>query len=328
MALDASISLGPEAAYGTAATLFKGYEGKADSWKTSREFLESVGFRAGLQTARADRRRIVNMGGEGEIECDVLDAGSSALFAAVFDEYSSAVDTGTTTHTFNTASVGNGKSFTAEMVRPKEDGGVTAFRHVGCAATTFTLSQEVDSQLSLTVGFDFQDVSHGAAPAVAEYPAVAFPYDWTVGLVEVKRGVAAWAPIDVTEWSVEGELGLKTDRRFVRNSALKKKPVRAAVPSYSGSLTVEFSSVTLSLYEDFLAGKVLGVRITYVGKTADGDGTVSGLTLTMPAVQFTGESPEASLDDVTTMALPFRVLDPGNGTDDAITLVYKEPTPV
>src|SRR5690606_40638769 len=86
MALDASVGIGREDEYGALAADVEGYEGQADSWKTTREFIESVGFRAGMQTARADRRNIVNMGGEGELEVDLLDAGAGSLLAAAFDK--------------------------------------------------------------------------------------------------------------------------------------------------------------------------------------------------------------------------------------------------
>ncbi|MBM7770629.1 hypothetical protein JOD54_000833 [Actinokineospora baliensis] len=323
MALDATIALGAESAYGTPATEYRGYEGKADSWKTSREFLESVGFRAGLQTARADRRRIVDMGGEGELECDVLDAGMGELFAAAFDVHTTSTDAGSTVHNFHTASVANGRSFTAEMVRPKTDGGVVAFRHKGCVATGFELTQEVDSPLALTVSFDFRTVEHGGTPAVAEYPKESFPYDWTVGMVEVKSAAGPWTTLPVTKWELSAELGLKTDRRFVRANQLKDKPVRAEVPTYEGGFEAEFTGATLALYEAFTAGNLLSLRITYTGRTADTDGTRSALTITAPAIQFTGESPESSVDEVTTIALPFKVLDPGSA--DAITVTITEP---
>ncbi|WP_370942603.1 phage tail tube protein [Amycolatopsis sp. cg5] len=327
MALDASIALGPETAYGTTATALDGYEGKGDSWKTTREFMESVGFRTGLQTARADRRRIVDMGGEGEIECDVLDAGAATLLTSAFDRRDTKTVGKTSVHTFTSASTGNGKSFTAEMVRPKTSGGVVAFRHVGCVATTVEFSQEVGNPLSVKVGFDFQTVTHGAAPQAPTYPAAAFPYDWTAGLVELKRpGASAYTALDVTKWSISAESGLKTDRRFVRQNPLKKIPARAAVPTYEGSIEAEFDDATLALYEDFIAGAVLSARITYTGATKASDGKPSAFSIEAPAIQFTGDSPEASIDELTTMELPFRILDPG--TTDALKVIYTEPTPV
>ena len=43
--------------------------------------------------------------------------------------------------------------------------------------------------------------------------------------------------------------------------------------------------------------------------------------VTMPVCKWTGSTPVASLDDLTTIELPFTVLD--NGTDAAVTITYQ-----
>lgn len=324
MALDAAIGIGEETAYGTAPTSTIGYEGKADSWKVAKEFIESVGFRRGMQTARADRRNIVQMGGEGELEVDLLDVGAAALFRAAFDKHTF-TDTGAfRTHVFETAASSAAPSFTAQMIRPAIDGTNVAYRHVGCVATEWELTAETENAVTFNVSFDFQDVSHTSTPAQAlpiDYPATARPYDWTRTAITLTRAGTP-VPLDAGKLSLTGDLGLKTDRRFLRSNALKKKPVRAAVPTYEGELEGEFSADSLKLYEAFVAGEVIGFRSDLTGLTAG-----TSLKIECPAIQFTGESPEASVDDVTVHTLPFRVLDPGDG-NPAIRLTYVEPKPV
>ncbi|MER5258537.1 phage tail tube protein [Streptomyces sp. NPDC002855] len=326
MALDAAIGIGKETTYGTAATAMLGYEGKSDSWKTTREFIESVGFRAGMQTARADRRNVVNMGGEGELEIDVLDAGAAALFSAIFDKYDGGTanpQTGMTTHVFETGAVSASPSFTAQMLRPTTDGKTVAYRHVGCVATEWELKAEVESAVTMTATFDFQDVSHSDKPADAlpiTYPAMAFVYDWT------RTGIAlnidgASVPLDANSLELTGDRGMKTDRRFLRADALKKVPVRAAMPTYEGTLEGEFTTGALKVYEAFIAGKVASLVADFAGITPG-----TSMRFDLPAVQFTGDAPEASVDDVTVSELPFRILDPGDGRA-AIRLTYTEPTP-
>lgn len=313
MALDAAISIGAESAYGVAATATEGYEGQADSWKVAPEFMESKGFRAGLQTVRADRRRIVDMGGEGELELDLLDAGARSLLRAAFDTMTVAGEVAT----FTTSTNAQSPSFTAQMVRPKVDGGVVAYRHLGCVVTEWEFEQEVDNPLKFKSTFDFQTVSHAGPALLVTYPDEAVAYDWTRGTVYLTRGGVEKA-VAVTKWSAKGARGFKTDRRFVRGNQLKEQPKRAELPAYEGELEVEFDSTTLPLYEAFIAGEVLGFRVAYTGVTQD-----TAFSLKAPAIQFTGESPEASLDDLTRMTLPFMILDPG--TSAAVTAVYTEP---
>ncbi|MFF2406720.1 phage tail tube protein [Streptomyces sp. NPDC058092] len=325
MALDAAIGIGKEASYGVPASSVLGYEGKADSWKTSREFIESVGFRSGLQTARADRRNIINMGGEGELEVDLLDAGGAALLSAAFDKYDGGTPdaaNGVTKHVFTTGTNSEAPSFTSQMIRPTVDGKNVAYKHVGCVATEFGLTAEVENAVALTVSFDFQDVAHTDKPGETlpiAYPDVAFAYDWSrVALALTIDGASA--PIDANSFELTGDLGMKVDRRFLRGSSLKAKPVRAAVPTYEGTFKGEFGNDAVKLYEAFIAGKTASLAVTFEGLNPGAD-----VTIECPAIQFTGDSPEASVDDVTVVELPFRVLDPGDGTP-AITLTYTEPT--
>lgn len=174
MALDAAIGIGEESTYGTPAASVIGYEGKADSWKVAKEFIESVGFRRGMQTARADRRNIIQMGGEGELEVDLLDVGAAALLSAAFDKHSFSDAGGVRTHVFESATVSDASSWTAQMIRPTVEGADVVYRHVGCVATEWELTAETENAVTLNVSFDFQDVSHSSAPAESlpiEYPA-------------------------------------------------------------------------------------------------------------------------------------------------------------
>ncbi|WP_433858238.1 phage tail tube protein [Streptomyces kronopolitis] len=325
MALDASIGIGQEDTYGTVSAVVEGYEGQADSWKTSREFIESVGFRAGMQTARADRRNIVNMGGEGELEIDVLDAGASSVLKSAFDKVTVTDTAGVRTSVFETSDVSQAPSFSAQMVRPGTDGSKVAYKHLGCVATEWSITAEVEEAVKLAVTFDFQDVTHTSTPSeivAPTYPAEAYPYDWTRTGVELSRNGSAVA-FDATSLELTGELGMKVDRRFLRGNELKKKPIRNAVPTYEGTLEGEFSAASLGLYEAFIAGELCALKVSFAGILPG-----TSLTVEAPAIQFTGESPEAATDEVTVHNLPFRVLDPGDGTA-AIKLTYVEPgTPV
>lgn len=322
MALDASIGIGREETYGALSAVVEGYEGQADSWKTSREFIESVGFRAGMQTARADRRNVVNMGGEGELECDLLDSGAGSLLTAAFDKVTVTDVAGVKTTVLETSDVSEAPSFSAQMVRPGTDGVKVAYRHLGCVATEWTLTAEVEENVKLNVGFDFQDVTHTsvAGQIVApEYPAEAYPYDWTRTSVVLSRDGSA-VEFDATSVELTGDLGMKTDRRFLRGNELKKKPIRNAIPTYEGTVEGEFNAASLGLYEAFIAGEVCAVKVSFAGVLPG-----SALTVECPAIQFTGESPEAATDELTVHNLPFRVLDPGVPGVAAIKLTYVEP---
>jgi len=85
-----------------------------------------------------------------------------------------------------------------------------------------------------------------------------------------------------------------------------------------GSIDVEFSDLTE--YALFAAGTVSAIVMTWTGAEVE-SGYDFEIVLTMPACQFTGDTPQASLSELPTLSMPFTVLD--NGTDAAITMLYK-----
>lgn len=303
--LDNAVLLGLETTYGTkASSITRGYEAKADSWKRTQEFLDSTGIRAGLQAQRSDRSRPINMGGEGSIEADVLNSGFGLLFSAMFGK-----TTGPTAGvaTFETDSTDSGQSFTVQVLRTDVGGTTRCFTHLGAVVTGWTIAQEVGGLLVATLNFDFQDVVTNETAGTPSYPAGAVPFDWTMAS-------ATWggSPIEPRSFSLEADLAMNVERRLLRGSALKKQPVRSGVPTYEGSMECEFES--LDVYADFVAGTVDALVIEW--DNGDGD----ELKIEMPAVQFTGESPEVSTDNLPVQNLPFKALD--NGSDPVVTLTY------
>lgn len=312
--LDTAIIVGKEATYGTAAVGTRGYEGKADTWKREQEFLESTGFYAGRQAKRADRRVAINMGGGGSLELDVLNKGFGLVLQAMLGSVEGPTQIAATdayTITAATTADDPADSFTVQTLRTDMSGAERAFTHEGAVMTSWSLSQEVGGFLVASMEFDFEDVQTATAAGTVSYPAATAPFDWTQVAVTI-----AGSPVDVMSFELNGDLALKTDRRFLRGSHLKKMPVRSGVPQFTGSMDMEFEDLTQ--YEAFVAGDPVAVVITYTGAAIDGENYE--IVITLPAVQFTGESPEASLSDVPKQSIPFEVL--WDGSAAAITITY------
>ncbi|GGM78444.1 hypothetical protein GCM10012275_56330 [Longimycelium tulufanense] len=321
--LEGAILLGEETTYGTPATPTRGYEGKADSWKRQTEYQESQGFRPGMHTLRSDRRRPMHKGGEGEIELDLLTSGAGLLLASVFTTVTSkplvpeeGKDPVATEFTFATDVRESPKALTVQVLRPRASGGTVAFTHTGVVAKEFTLSQEVDQNLTFKAGFDFQDVLLTQPAGTPAYPAEAVPFAWSECQIAL-TGVTTteFAP---SKFELNGDLGLKTDRYRLANGGRKTRPFRSQVPAYEGSLAVDFEDV--ALYEAYIKGSLLGLTATWIGALI-APGIHHLVKVELPTIQFSGESPEMSLDDLTQQPLPFKVLDAGDGTP-AVRLTY------
>jgi len=312
---DNAIQVGKESTYGTPATLTTGFEGKADSFQRAQEPLESMGFRPGMQALRSDRRTQVNMGGEGSLEIDVLDEGFGLLMQAMLGSITGPTQVAATTAYTSTAATtvdDPNDSYTVQVNRIDMGGNRRNFTHHGCVMTGWSLTQEVSGLLVAAMAFDFEDVDTTTTAGSSTYPS-AKPFNWTQCVVSLDGDAT-----DVNSFSLEAELGLKTDRRFLRGSELKKRPVRSAMPSFSGAVDMEFEDLTV--YNDFVAGNVVPIVATWTGSEIESGHNYS-LTVTLPACQYDGESPVVSMDDVPTQAVPFRVLH--NGSDAAVTMAYK-----
>lgn len=313
--LDTAILVGKETTYGTPATLTRAFEGHADTFKREQEYLTSKGFRAGYHTEASDRRTSINMGGSGSIEVDVLNKGLGLLLQGTLGTTAGPTQQAATTaykSTFTSASADPAVSFTIQTQRSDIGGTLRKYTHHGAVITGWSLKNTVGELLVANFDFDFEDSDTSTATAAPSYPASASPFNWTQGVVSI-NSVAT----DVNSFELTADLGLKTDRRYVRGNSLKKQPVRSKQPVFEGSVEVDFTDDTL--YDLFVAGTVFPLTATWTGANIESTYYYT-VKVTLPAVQFTGESPQAELEDVTKQNAPFKVL--YNGTDPAVTIEY------
>lgn len=306
--LDASVLFAEETVYGTPVALTRGYEAKADAWKRVTEPLESVGMRAGMHTVRSDRRKQITMGAEGELsDIDFLSNGMGMVLQSMLGTVSGPTADVTT---LATSSDIVPKPFTVQVQRATDDGSLVAFTYPGSVVTSWSIAQAVGDFLKVNLTFDAQNEVTDHAAGVPSYPADALPFDWTQATVDI-GGVQV---DNVTAIEFTGDLGLKTDRRHLRDSSLKKIPRRNGVPTYGGSITSDFTDVTE--FDRYVAGEIFPVTATWTGENwGGGDYAVS---VSAPACQYDGDTPVASLSELTVATMPFRILH--NGVAPAITI--------
>jgi hypothetical protein len=313
--LDSAIVFGKEATYGTAVATTRGFEGKGDSWKLSQEVIESVGFRGGMHTKRADRILVLNKGGQGELEIDVLNKGFGFLLQAMLGDSTGPSQVGETdayTTTAVTTTTEPGDSYTVQVQRVDTGGTVRPYTHEGCMITGWEISQDNAGFLVAKIMFDFEDVVTTTTASSPVYPADAFPFHWGQCSVTV-----AGQPVEARNLTVSGDLGLKTDRYYLRGTTNKKKPIRASVPSFTGTIEADFESN--ALYNLYVASAPVAITATWTAGLIE-TGQNYEFSITMPNCLLTGESPEASLSDLPTQSVPFEVL---HGSTPAVTITYK-----
>jgi hypothetical protein len=319
--LGAQFGFVTETVYGTAVTVTKFVEYTSESVNLQRDVIESRGIRAGSQILRTDRFAINKRGAAGDINFDVSTKGFGTLMYQALGAKAAPVVLGSGWQHTITPDMTNGMSglsMTCQFGRPDTSGTVNPFTYDGVKVTGWEFSNALDGLLNMRLSVDAQTEAIGTPTlAAASYAANDILFNYTQGLCEFGVAGTYGTPVstDITNFTITGANGLKTDRHFIRNSTDKKEPIRNAFVEITGSLTTEFESVTA--YNRFVSGALASVTLTYDTGVSFTGGNYK-LVIKMPNVRFDGDTPNASGPDVVMQNLPIRAL--YDGTNPAIQI--------
>jgi hypothetical protein len=293
-------------------------------------------MRAGLQTVRVDRRRNYIKGWEGSLELHPHNKGLGMLLRAAIGSASIA-QVGTSAawlQTFSTAAGAANESLTFVIGRPPANpaAAVAPWTYTGGTVHELSFEQEVgdgdSGQLKATFGLDGRDElpfgitddlnpSGGIVLPTAAYPSTDFVYGWPDLAVTIDGGAVG----DTRSFSLNLTHQLNRERYYMRRSTFKKQPIRTSVPEFSGSLAFDYENNTI--YNDYIRTSEvvpLVAEWTHSDPNAIAPGVTYFLRITAQ-VQFSGETPQVSLDDLPNQPVEFICLH--NGTDPAVKVEYQ-----
>lgn len=326
--LDAQVHIGRETVYGEDVVPTRSIEALEDIATAQREPIQSVGMRAGLQTVRTDRRRMIFKGAEGSIQLHPHERGFGMMLRAAIGTASIAQQ-GTSSawlQTFSTDAKAPNEYLTAVIGRPPVDPAQAPvpWTYAGGIVHEVSFEQEVgdgdSGQLKATFGMDFQNellVADGGQPLPSPvYPNSAFVYGWPELEVSVDGGALG----DTRSFNVTIPHEVNRERYYMRRSTLKKQPIRSGVPEITGSM--EFDYVDGVLYDAVRSSEIIPVVAEWRHPNPNGiaPGRTYFLRITMN-VQFTGNTPEVSLDDLPNQPIEFMCLH--DGTNPAVKVEYQ-----
>ena len=318
--LDAAIMVGLESTYGTPVTLSRAYEGKADAFKREQARLESIGFRAGTQGLRDDRVVTVNMGGAATVELDWMTNGMGLLLGGLLGSKTGPTQVAATsayTQVYATTAAAPADSLTMQMLRSELETGTQDYTYHGCKATGWKMSQSNDGLLMLSIDYDFEDSDIATGAGTPTYVANQTPFDWSQAVITLDPDGSP-ETLDAMDFEFNADLALKTDRRYLRGSALKKEPVRTGIPRYTGSLTIDLEDT--QRWSDWTGQTSYPMEVKWTGAQIEA-GQNYEVTLRMESIHFTEANPESSITDTSKVTLPFEAL--YNGSEDMVILTTK-----
>jgi len=304
-----------ESVYGTAVTVTRFLEIQKESIKNDVGKWFSRGTKDVV--TRSSRTRTYSKGAKGDLEFEVMNKGFGLLFTHMLGT-GAAVQVGGTTeykHTI-TPDISTGKTgmmATMQVGRPSVDATVQPFTYKGCKITEFEFTSELDGPLMLKVTIDAQSETTGTALATASYPTDPASFIFIDGALTI-GGATSY----VKSIKVAGKWSLDTERRFLGAITTKKEPIANGELEITGELGMEFESLTE--YAKFVAGTQSALVLTWSFGTITGAANPYKLVMTIPVVEYTGETPNVESSEVLMQNLPFKAL--YDGTLPIIKLEY------
>lgn len=301
-----------EGIYGTPVTVDRFWEFVSEGIDIDIAKVDAPMVGAG-RFLRNDRVKTFLRGAGGPVDFIVLNKGFGLLMEHAIGQNTITGASANKTHTIiPDASALQGKSLTFQVGRPDVSGTVRAFTFEGGKITEWEFKCDVDGPLHFIPVFDFENVLTATALASASYPATQEMFIFSEGALTI-GGTTVYAK----SISIKGKNNLATDRRNIGN--VKREPLANNWFELTGSIDCEFEDLTA--YAAWLAGTQAQLVLTFTLATVIPTTAVPfSLTITIPKIEYTGETPKVGGPDIVRMPLAFRGL--YDGSNAIITAAY------
>lgn len=279
-ALDYQLGVVDESTYGTAVTVTRFFEYQDSPTPLRPVAARTVGqpFRTGSRGRIQNRAVPYQAGGEGTLEIDVMTKGFGFFLKHLLGNVAT-TGAGPYTHTATegTSSSLIGDSFTAQLNYPfHPTGSNQALTFAGGKISKWAFSNTVDGHLRASLDCDFASVATGTALATASYPSAMENLSWTGGVVTI-----GGTPIDLDDFKIEVDNGIKADRRQIRGNSAKKEPTPGMLTG-SVEMTADWDALATA-YNKVHATALATLYAQVVGTWTNGANT---LVVTVPALRF------------------------------------------
>jgi hypothetical protein len=277
------------------------------------ERIESPGLRANNRVLRTDRWAAGQKRVEGTVSFEAPSKGLGLWVKHALGSVSITTPSGATNARLHTHTLGDpyGLGLTVQVGRPSSDGTVNPFSYTGCKIDQITFNNSVDEFLVVECEMVAEDETTSESLASASYPTGVQLFNWTQGTITIASSTVGV----VTDFSVTVANNHKSDRYFL-GAATMSEPIIAGMTEITGTMTVEFDSLTN--YNRFVNGTVAAVNAKWTAATAIESTFFPYVEIDLPDVRFDGATPSIAGPDVVSVELPFKAL--YDGTDQPISV--------
>lgn len=276
-ALNAQLGVAEEATYGTAVVPARFAEFDSENITATYGRIESNGLRPGRMYRSDTRFTTFPEGAAGDLTMEVGSKGFGLWLKHMLGSIAMTAGAAGEVNTFTASPATAPLSLTVQVGRPfYDDSAVQPFTYTGGKVTSWELGNAVNQNLIAKLSMDFQSEDTATALAAAAYPAGIETFSWVGGSV-----IIGGTQFDVTDATVTGDNSLKTDRRYLRNNALKKNPTGDDFRKGTFTLKADFDSLTQRnrVAAATAAGTMAEVRAKWTGKVLAGTSTYPSLEI-------------------------------------------------
>lgn len=316
--LSSQIGYAAETTYGTVVTVTRFLDLISADINPDIDAVEAFASSRG-RMIRTGRRKVFEKGPKGSVSHPVMTKGMGLLLKHMLGTSASAQQGGTSEyhHTF-TVDLTSGKQglmLTTQLGKPDtaDTSTIHPFTFGGGKIVGWELKCDLDGMLELMLDMDFKNVVTSTALASASYASGDDFFIFEEGAVTL-NSVSQF----VRSFSLKGEEGMDVDRRALGNT--KRQPIAAAEQVLTGTLDVEFESLTA--HAAFVAGTELtNLIVTFDTGTAIPTGVANfRMVITVPLLQITAASVPIGGPEILRQTYDFKVLN--NGAASPVTILY------
>ena len=304
---DQYIAIKKETTYGTAVTPDVMIEGKSEDWSLDLDMRENQGFRPNKQGVHEDHYRVATLGATGSIETCLWRSNVSKLLEGCFGSAASTVlatQAGAYEHVYKMTDAASDAHYTIQVGRADASGTIRPSTYESCKATGFSLGCSVGDDPMLTVRYDSNKENMTTAAITATNPPDTQPYIWE----DFEISWNGTKVENLTGFQIEADLGLKTDLQYLDGDSNKAEPVRNTLPNFTVTLDGHWTSALSSIYQHAASGSTDSLKIEAEMPAVIAGTTQYSFEIDFPAVVPTGGTPNMSMDDLTSISLPLKVL--------------------
>lgn len=312
-----TLGFGVEASWGTAATISKHIPIISESLKRSQGEIYDPSLRGSRSRYSTDRKPgIIEIAGDFQTAGYI--SGLEPLFLAAFGKVVTATALEGATiakkHTFTLDE--NLKSMSIEKRI-----GATFFKYTGLMISQLRCSAEAGRALQFTWSVIGKDEANAETGATVSYPA-ANSYFYCKQASLTIDGTPVSVPR--VEWTLDNAL----HNRGPALGSLVTRGIKPGLRNVTGTVVADFDDATQ--YNKFVEGTPAALVLAYEDdstiETISGTAIKAKLTVTLPTVFYTGETPTTSGPDEIPQNLPFTAYNDGTNAEIKLELINSTAT--